>query len=87
MNDEKKYKIIGYVIASKYRLNILKSLNDTVKTPSLIAKDIDLRTNHVSNVLKDLKENNLVVCLNEEAHKGRLYKNTDLGIEILNYIE
>lgn len=87
MNDEKKYKIIGYVIASKYRLNILKSLNDTVKTPSLIAKDIDLRTNHVSNVLKDLKEKNLVVCLNEEAHKGRLYKNTDLGIEILKYIE
>jgi len=87
MNDDEKYKIIGYVIASKYRLNILKSLNDTVKTPSLIAKDIDLRTNHVSNVLKDLKENNLVVCLNEEAHKGRLYKNTDLGIEILKYIE
>ena len=87
MNDDEKYKIIGYVIASKYRLNILKSLNDTVKTPSLIAKDIDLRTNHVSNVLKDLKEKNLVVCLNEEAHKGRLYKNTDLGIEILKYIE
>ena len=87
MNDDEKYKIIGYVIASKYRLNILKSLNDTVKTPSLIAKDIDLRTNHVSNLLKDLKENNLVVCLNEEAHKGRLYKNTDLGIEILKYIE
>lgn len=87
MNDDEKYKIIGYVIASKYRINILKSLNDTVKTPSLIAKDIDLRTNHVSNVLKDLKENNLVVCLNEEAHKGRLYKNTDLGIEILKYIE
>ena len=87
MNDEKKYKIIGYVIASKYRLNILKSLNDTVKTPSLIAKDIDLITNHVSNVLKDLKEKNLVVCLNEEAHKGRLYKNTDLAIEILKYIE
>ncbi len=87
MNDEKKYKIIGYVIASKYRLNILKSLNDTVKTPSLIAKDMDLRTNHVSNALKDLKEKNLVVCLNEEAHKGRLYKNTDLAIEILKYIE
>ncbi len=87
MNDDEKYKIIGYVIASKYRINILKSLNDTVKTPSLIAKDIDLRTNHVSNVLKELKEKNLVVCLNEEAHKGRLYKNTDLAIEILKYIK
>ena len=48
---------------------------------------MDLRTNHVSNALKDLKEKNLVVCLNEEAHKGRLYKNTDLAIEILKYIE
>jgi len=87
MNDDEKYKILGYVMASEYRINILKSLNDTIKTPSSIAEDIGLRTNHVSNVLKSLKENNLVVCLNEEAHKGRLYKNTDLGIEILKFIE
>lgn len=87
MNDDDKYKILGYVIASEYRINILKTLNKTVKTPSSIAKDIDLRTNHVSNVLKDLKEKNLVICLNEDAHKGRLYKNTDLGIEILELIK
>ena len=87
MNDDDKYKILGYVMASEYRINILKSLNDTIKTPSSIANDIDLRTNHVSNVLKDLKEHNLVVCLNEEAHKGRLYKNTEIGMEILTFIK
>jgi predicted transcriptional regulator len=87
MNDDEKYKLLGYVMASEYRINILKSINETIKTPSAIASEIDLRTNHVSNVLKDLKEKNLVVCLNEEAHKGRLYKNTDLGIEILEFIK
>ena len=57
-----------------------------MKTPSNIAKEIDLRTNHVSNVLKELKEKELVVCLNEDARKGRLYKNTELGIKILEHI-
>ena len=87
MNDDEKYKLLGYVMASEYRISILKSLKDTIKTPSSIAEDINLRTNHVSNVLKDLKEKKLVVCLNEEAHKGRLYKNTDLGTEILDLMK
>ena len=32
------------------------------------------------------EENGLVVCLNENAHKGRLYKNTDLALKILKYL-
>ena len=86
MNNDEIFQLVGYVMASEYRTNILKSIGDGIKIPSAIAEDIGLRTNHVSNVLKDLKENNLVVCLNEEARKGRLYKNTDLGIEILKFL-
>ena len=84
--NEDIYKIVGYVMASEYRTNILKSIGENIKIPSVIADDIGLRTNHVSNVLKDLKEKNLVVCLNEEAKKGRLYKYTELGLQILEYI-
>ena len=86
MNNDEIFQLVGYVMASEYRTNILKSIGDGIKIPSAIAEDIGLRTNHVSNVLKNLKENNLVVCLNEEARKGRLYKNTDLGIEILKFL-
>lgn len=86
MNNDEIFQLVGYVMASEYRTNILKSIGDGIKIPSAIAEDIGLRTNHISNVLKDLKENNLVVCLNEEARKGRLYKNTDLGIEILKFL-
>lgn len=86
MNDEELYKIIGYVMASEYRKNIIKCLGTSIKIPSNIAEEINLRTNHVSNVLKDLKEKDLVICLNEDAHKGRLYKNTETSLEIIKYI-
>lgn len=86
MNDDEIFKLVGYVIASEYRVNIMKNIGEGIKIPSAIAEDIGLRTNHVSNVLKDLKENDLVVCLNDNARKGRLYKNTDLGLKILEYL-
>lgn len=86
MNNDEIFQLVGYVMASEYRTNILKSIGEEIKIPSAIAEDIGLRTNHVSNVLKDLKEYNLIVCLNEEARKGRLYKNTDLGLEILKFL-
>ncbi len=87
MNDDELFKLVGYVMASDYRKNIIKSIGNDIKIPSVIAEEIGLRTNHVSNVLNDLKSKNIVVCLNEEARKGRLYKNTDLGLTILKYIE
>lgn len=86
MNDDEIFKLVGYVIASEYRVNIMKNIGEGIKIPSAIADDIGLRTNHVSNVLKDLKEKDLVICLNENARKGRLYKNTDLGLKILEYL-
>ena len=86
MNDDEIFKLVGYVIASQYRVNIMKNIGEGIKIPSAIAEDIGLRTNHVSNVLKDLKQNDLVVCLNDNARKGRLYKNTDLGLKILEYL-
>ena len=87
MNDRDLFEILGYVVASEYRTNIIKSIGTEMKIPSAIANEIGLRTNHVSNVLIDLKEENLVLCLNENARKGRLYKNTELGLKILELIK
>jgi len=42
--------------------------------------------NHVSNFLKEFKENNLVVCLNEEEKRGRLYQITDNGKKLLELL-
>ncbi len=64
----------------------MKSLDDEVKIPSQIAKDSDILQNHISAVLKQLKEYELVECINPEVRKGRLYRLTDKGEEVTKNI-
>ena len=70
---------ISLLKSSEYRLKIIKAIGNDTVTPSEIAKKIGIRLNHVSMFLKELKENKLVKCLNEDTRKGRLYELTELG--------
>ena len=70
---------ISYVKIPTYRTKAMKALEDEVKIPSVIAKDSGIRTNHISKVLGELKEHELVECINPEVRKGRLYRQTDKG--------
>ena len=70
---------ISLLKSSEYRLKIIKAIGKEMVTPSEIAQKIGIRLNHVSTFLKELKENNLVKCLNEDTRKGRLYELTELG--------
>ena len=79
-------KEISYVKISTYRTKVMKSLDDEVKIPSQIAKDSDILQNHISAVLKQLKEHELVECINPEVRKGRLYRLTDKGEEVTKNI-
>ena len=79
-------KLTSFVQISKYREKTLKSIGDEVKIPTHIAKDSGIRTNHISKVLSELKSKDIVECINEEARKGRLYRLTDTGMEVLDNI-
>ena len=57
---------ISFVEISTYRTKVMKSLRESYNVPTGIAKDVDLNTNHVSNV-------------NPEVRKGRLYRLTEKG--------
>ena len=70
---------MSYVKISKYRENVMKSLEGEVKIPTTIARDSEIRTNHVSKVLGELKDHELIECINPEVRKGRLYRLTDKG--------
>ena len=85
-NDE-LLKLTSYVQISKSREKTLKSIGDEVKIPTNIAKDSGIRTNHISKVLSELKNKEIVECINEEARKGRLYRLTDTGKEVLDTIK
>ena len=87
MEEIELYKLLGYIKVSPYRTKTLQSLGNDLKMPSEIANDINIKTSQVSAALSDLKKHNLVICINEEVRKGRLYKCTELGLELLKYID
>ena len=78
---------ISYVNISKYRTKAIKSLEESPKIPSVIARDSGIRTNHISKVLGELKEHELVECINPEVRKGRLYRLTETGEEVVKNLE
>ena len=78
---------ISYVQISTYRTKAMKALKDDVKIPSVIAKDSGIRTNHISKVLSELKAHELVECINHEVKKGRLYRHTEKGEQIVKNLE
>ena len=78
---------ISYANISKYRTEVMKSLDGNVKIPTAIAKDSGIRTNHISKVLSELKAHELVECINPEVRKGRLYRLTDKCERITENLE
>ncbi|WP_405276682.1 transcriptional regulator [Methanobrevibacter sp.] len=78
---------ISYVQISKYREKVMKSLEGEVKIPSQIAKDSDIRVNHISKVLSELKAHELIECINPEVRKGRLYRHTDKGEQVVKNLD
>lgn len=64
-------------------MRVMNSLYDDVKIPSVISKDAKIYQNHISKVLRQLKEHGLVECINPEVKRGRLYRLTDKGLELV----
>ena len=65
----------------------MKSLDGEAKIPSEIANDTEIFQNHISNTLRQLKEHKLIECINPEVRKGRLYRLTSKGDELVKNIE
>lgn len=85
--DDETLKILGYVVSSKYRTNVLKAFGDKPRFPSELAKKAGIKQNHISNVLKELKNKGLVDIINPEAKKGRYYVLTELGREVVDELK
>lgn len=86
MDKKELYGLIGFVLSSRNRVQVLKAINEDYKMPSEIGRELDMSSALVSYSLSTLKSKKLVRCLNENASKGRVYVCTPLGLEILNNI-
>lgn len=78
---------IDFVKRSQYRQRVLTSLDGNVIMPKEIAKRSDIKTNHVSKVLSELKTKELIEIINPEMRKGRLYRLKTNGKEVLEQIK
>ena len=84
--DDETLIAYGYVISS-YRERSVKSLNDSNKIPTDLAEDIGIRSNHISKVLRELKECGVAECINEEKRKNRVYRLTPKGEDVAKLID
>ena len=85
--DEEDMSIISFLIRSYKRVQILKSVSQTPKIPSIISKEIGDSSHHISKYLTSLKEKGLVICLHEEDKRFRFYSITAKGKHYLEIIE
>lgn len=81
--DDIDIDLISFLKSSKFRYDILKLMEKNILTPSEISKNANIRFSYVSKLLNELVDKKLVVCMNTESKRARLYKITDLGKNIL----
>ena len=86
-NDDVQLEKIAYVLASEHRKNIILFLDNEYHTPKEIGKAINVKTNHISNLLSQLRKIDLIYCATPNLRKGRLYSLTEEGETVLHYIK
>ena len=87
MDSEENLNKYGFVLASKYRKNVVLVLESKPKTPKEISIEINCDLTHVSRALRELTNNRITRCATPERVKGRIYQLTNSGIEILKLLK
>ena len=85
--NEEFLEKVAFVLASEHRKNIILYLDDELHTPKQIGYEINVRTNHISNLLAQLRKKELVYCATPKIRKGKLYTLTKDGKQVLKYIK
>lgn len=79
---------VGFVKASKIRLQILETLGKPM-TPTELSRTPELQTYKlpaISRALRELEERKMVECLNPRQKKGRLYQRSIHGRSVLSLL-
>lgn len=81
-----EWKLLSFVLSSSYRRKIMIALAKGPSTPKDLSVKTGLRIAHVSLVLKQLREKDLVICRTPEVKKGKIYTLTKKGEMIIQKI-
>jgi len=75
----------SFIIRSENRKKLFLALTKP-KTPTELAKDIELNLGYVSNIIISLLTRKLIECLNPEEKRHRLYRRTKKGEDLIKEI-
>jgi predicted transcriptional regulator len=75
-----------FVLKSEIRFFILISLKNGPKTPTQLTEENKFYITHISTNLKELEEKGLIICINPEKQKNKLFQLTKNGIKLIEEI-
>ncbi|MDK2849639.1 MAG: hypothetical protein PWP03_566 [Candidatus Woesearchaeota archaeon] len=81
------WDLLGLIIGSKIRFEILSLLKEGIMTPTQISKKTKRHISSISRALKELKEYDLVILLNNKRSRNSFYSITEKGKFLLRQIE
>ena len=87
MVSDKTVALIAYVLSIDNRRNIMEALYGKYMNPKKIWEITGISSELTSHTLRQMKKRGLVICINEEEKKNRIYCLTDLGTEVCEHLE
>ncbi len=80
------WELVAFVMKSEKRKKILELL-EKPKTPKMLSKILNTSLPNISMKLRALEKVGLVECINPQDPKGKIYKLTEVGKEVLKKIK
>ena len=87
IQEKEKWLLYASVISSRKKSKILKVLNEKPLTPTQIKDKTQLSLSYTSKLLKELERTKIVICLNPNIRKGKLYMLTEIGKWVHNQLD
>lgn len=85
-SEDAIWKLYGYVVRSEYRKLIVERLHSKPAMPKEIAQATNKPRSHISRALRELEDMTIVICINPQEKKGRIYRLTEKGKQIAKMI-
>ncbi len=86
--DDETLILIAYIKNAPTREKVLMSFEgEDFLRPIQISRKMNLHPNNVSKKLKDLREHELVYVINPEYHVPKMYRLTEKGKNMLQYLQ
>ena len=82
----KSWNDISFIVRHKNRRAVFEALT-TPKIPTQLSKELKINRGFISNLLIELVERKLIVCLSPNERRNRFYEMTTKGRSLLKIIE